>query len=153
MTLLNPHTAAPVFLEEPEDQQTLSGDTAVFNCSAHADPSHSLRWEGDNGMVIAEYLSPDGDNSSVQAFARLATERGVSVTYNNSKYHLAGQDSEFYGQLMVFDTDLSDAHNFTCIVGNVHGSLSVTVRLTVQGMCALYTDCTCVCSLMYMYII
>ena len=106
----------------------------MFNCSAYADPSHSVQWEGVDGMVIAEYLSPDGDNGSVQAFARLTAKRGVSVTYNNSKYHLAGQDSEFYGQLMVFDTDLSDAHNYTCTVGNVHGELSVTVRLTVQGM-------------------
>ena len=128
--------AAPVFLEEPISQQRLSGDTAVFNCSAHADPTHSLRWERQDGTVIAEYLSPDDDDSSVEAFAKLAnisTERGVNVTKNISKYHLAGADSDLFGQLMIFDTGLADAANYTCIVANVHGSLEVTVLLTVQG--------------------
>ena len=116
-------------------EQTLRGGIAVFNCSAHADPTHSLRWERE-GIPITEFLSPDDDDSSVEAFAKLAnvsTERGVSVVKNSSKYHLAGMDSDLYGQLMIFDTEINDTQNYTCIIANGHGNLSVTVPLTVQG--------------------
>ena len=107
--------APPVFLEEPVAQQTLNGSTPVFNCSAHADPTHSLRWERE-GEVIAEFLSPNDSNNSVEAFARLTTELqvGVNVTINNNKYHLAGM-GPYYGQLTIFDTVLSDTRNYTCI--------------------------------------
>ena len=123
--------AAPEFIQQPVDLQRLQGETAVLNCSATSEPVHSVRWtRGDT--VIAQYLSPDDQESSVLAFNRLNnTQRNVSVT-TVSNIRLADL-GEFYGQLTIVDTSLADGQNYTCTVSNVHGSLSATASLTVQG--------------------
>ena len=125
--------AAPVFLQAPTNSSQLQGKTAVFNCSAVAEPLHSIRWEI-NGKPIAQYLSPDDREDSVLNFAKLnSTETGVNVTINDTKYLLMGE-GPLYGQLTILNTDLNDALRYTCIVANVHGNLSATASLTVQGM-------------------
>ena len=113
--------------------ERLQGETAVFTCSAMAEPIHSVRWERE-GMVIAQFLSPDDHDSSVETFARLnSTQRNVSVINPAiSNIQLAGLGAS-YGQLTIFNTSLVDAQNYTCTVHNVHGKRSATVILTLQG--------------------
>ena len=49
--------------------------------------------------------------------------------------------------MTIYNTDLSDARNYTCIVSNVHGTISAHATLSVQGKsiiisifyCLLYT--------------
>lgn len=145
-------TAAPEFIQIPVDLQRLQGETAVFVCNATADPIHSVRWER-GGSVIAQFLSPNDRESSVLAFARLNnTQRNVSVT-TSSNIQLAGL-GESYGQLTITNTSLVDGQNYTCIVSNIHGTLSATASLTVQGQYCMfmytlhishsYSDCTSV---------
>lgn len=125
-------TAAPEFVQRPMDLQRLQGETAVFNCSATAEPIHSVRWER-GGVTIAQFLSPDDQESSVMAFDRLnVTQRNISRT-TVSNIQLAGL-GDSYGQLTINNTNLVDGQNYTCIVSNVHGTLSATASLTVQGM-------------------
>ena len=135
--------AAPEFIVRPMNLEVLQGETAVFTCSAMAEPIHSVRWERE-GMVIAQFLSPDDRDSSVEAFARLnSTQRNVSVINPAiSNIQLAGLGAS-YGQLTIFNTSLVDARNYTCTVHNVHGEQSATVTLTVQGQSTpkIYLKC------------
>ena len=126
-------SAAPIFLQLPQASSRLQGETAVFNCSAVADPVHSIRWEKE-GVTIAQYLSPQDKEYSISRFSRLfnSTERGVNLTLDDNKYRLKGE-GPLYGQLIILNVNLSDARNYTCVVGNVHGQLSASVSLTVQG--------------------
>ena len=104
----------------------------MLNCSASSEPVHSIRWMR-GGIVIAQYLSPNDQESSVLAFDRLnSTLRNVSVTTVDN-IQLAGL-GEFYGQLTIVNTSLSDGQNYTCTVSNVHGTLTATASLTVQGL-------------------
>ena len=105
----------------------------MFNCSATSEPIHSVRWER-GGITIAQFLSPDDQESSVMAFDRLnVSQRNTSMTTVNN-IQLAGL-GESYGQLTIINTNLVDGQNYTCIVSNVHGTLSATASLTVQGTC------------------
>ena len=63
-----------------------------------------------------------------------AVIKGVNATINGSKYILNGDEtSPLYGQLIIYNTVLSDATNYTCIIANVHGTIASTASLTVQG--------------------
>ena len=106
----------------------------MFNCSAMAEPIHSVRWER-GGSVIAQFLSPDDSMNNVAAFARLnSTERNVSVINPAIKnIELAGL-GDSYGRLTISNTSLVDAGNYSCTVSNVHGTLTATATLTVQGV-------------------
>lgn len=126
-------SAAPIFLQLPQASSRLQGETAVFNCSAVADPVHSIWWEKE-GVIIAQYLSPQDKEYNISRFSILfiSTERGVNLTLDDNKYRLKGE-GPLYGQLIILNVNLSDARNYTCVVGNVHGQLSASVSLTVQG--------------------
>ena len=117
----------------PQASSRLQGETAVFNCSAVADPVHSIWWEKE-GETIAQYLSPQDKEYNISQFSRLfnSTETGVNLTQDVSKYRLKGE-GPLYGQLIILNVNLNDARNYTCVVGNVHGQLSASASLTVQG--------------------
>ena len=121
----------------PENLNVLSGRPAVFACNATSEPLYSIRWERE-GLVIAQYLSPQDVPDSVNAFARLnSTETGVATVIDDSKYLLEGEGS-LYGQLMVLDTVLDDAREYTCYISNVHGNISTSATLLVQGLLKHY---------------
>lgn len=109
------------------------GETARFDCNAMAEPIQSVRWERE-GVVIAQFLSPDDRERSVEAFCRLQCtqlQRNVSVTIED-RIQLAGLGAS-YGQLTIVNTNSSDARGYTCYVGNVYETLSAGATLTVQG--------------------
>ena len=125
--------AAPVFIEVPTDASTLSGQPVIFQCNASSDPLYSIRWERD-GSPIAEFLSPYDRSDSVFKFARINSSIiGVPVVTDSDKYRLEGE-GPFFGQLTVMNVVLDDARTYTCHVSNVHGSLSASATLLVQGM-------------------
>ena len=85
-------------------------------------------------MTIAQFLSTQDRESNIVSFTGLnTTERGKSISTNDSKYSLKGENSTLYGQLTIFNTDLNDAGNYTCVVSNVHGTIMAIASLTVQG--------------------
>ena len=105
----------------------------MFVCSATSEPMHSVRWERE-GVVIAQFLSPDDRTSTIEKFCRLncdQLQRNTSVTIDN-KIVLAGVGNA-YGQLTIREANRTDAREYTCIIANTHGSLSASARLTVQG--------------------
>ncbi len=120
-----------MFVQVPVDQDRLQEETAIFQCSAVSDPSYSIRWEK-GSETIAEYLSPEDRLESVLAFATLSNTTGQNITKDGSKYRLAGNGSNF-GQLTIFNSMLTDEDVYTCTVSNVHGALSASATLTVQG--------------------
>ena len=127
------HSAAPEFLQKPVDINVRQGETAVFVCSAMAEPVHSVRWERE-GEVIAQFLSPNDRKRSVEAFCRLncdPLQRNVSVTTDN-RIQLAGL-GDSYGQLTINNANRSDARRYTCYVSNVYETLTAKAFLTVQG--------------------
>ena len=105
----------------------------MFDCNAMAEPIQSVRWERE-GVVIAQFLSPDDREQSVEAFCRLQCaqlQRNVSVIIDD-RIQLAGL-GDTLGQLTIFNTSSSDARGYTCFVGNVYETLSARATLTVQG--------------------
>ena len=132
--------AGPVFTERPVDSSRLQGENGIFNCSAISEPVYSIRWEIE-GATIAQYISTEARDSTVDRFNRLipnsngtAAIKGVNITTNSSKYTIDGNEtSSTYGQLMIYNTILNDATNYTCIITNVHGNISTSASLTVQG--------------------
>ena len=68
-----------------------------------------------------------------------AVIKGVNATINGSKYVLNGDEtSQLYGQLIIYNTVLNDATNYTCTISNVHGTIASTASLTVQGKNLLF---------------
>lgn len=124
--------APPKLLVEPLSFNARHGDTAVFQCHAEAEPIQSIRWERE-GEVIAQYLSPDDSDASVQNFSMLnSTERNVSFSIS-SQISITGL-GHLYGQLKINNVSLVDAGTYVCTVSNVHGSVeSNPVELTVQS--------------------
>ena len=126
--------AAPEFLEKPSDTNVRQGETAVFACSATAEPVHSVRWERE-GVVIAQFLSPDDQRSTIEIFCKLncdQLQRNTSVTVED-KIELAGLGDN-YGRLTITNANRTDAREYTCFITNVHGNLTASARLTVQGL-------------------
>ncbi len=114
----------------------LSGSTAEFTCNAISEPLHSIRWLRDD-TIIAQYLSPQDRPENVKEFARLNnTVTGISTVIDNTKYQLAGEGL-LYGQLTVMDTVLDDGRMYTCIANNIHGNISASASLLVQGIMAV----------------
>ena len=129
-----------MFVVRPTNQRTLRGQPAVFNCSGISEPGYSIRWEkieNDRNLTIAQYLSLDDTDESVMRFStnglNSTTDRGVAVTLNDAKYQLERNGS----QLTINDTGLNDSSDYTCIIGNVHGTIEASASLTVQGNATL----------------
>ena len=137
-------SAPPVFVQKPQDISVLSGSSATYTCNATSEPLHSIRWQREES-VIAQYLSPHDRLESVDEFARLnSTVTGVPIVIDDTKYQLAGEGL-LYGQLTVMNTVLDDGRLYTCIASNVHGNVSASASLLVQG---IYTTSVCVlCSI------
>jgi hypothetical protein len=124
--------APPVFTQKPRDASRLRGETATFNCSAIAEPVHSIRWERE-GETIAESLSTQDGQEFIDSFTRLnTTERGQNTTIDKAKYMLEGEGSPLYGQLTIFNTNLNDVGDYTCILANTHGTIMASANLSVQ---------------------
>ena len=129
------HVAAPEFLERPSPTNVRQGETAVFACSATAEPVHSVRWERE-GVVIAQFLSPDDQRSTIENFCKLncdRLQRNTSVTVED-KIKLAGFGDSNFGQLTITNANRTDAREYTCFITNIHGNLTASARLTVQGL-------------------
>ena len=121
-----------MFDQAPENVRVLSGESATFLCNATSEPVHSIRWERE-GVIIAEYLSPQDSQESIENFSRLNVTRiGEPTVISDTKYELMGE-GPLYGSLTVLDTVLDDAREYTCFVGNVHGTISASATLLVQG--------------------
>ena len=132
-----------MFVVRPTDQRTLRGEEAVFSCSGISEPAYSIRWEkreDNQNRTIAQYLSPEDTDDSVMRFnvngLNSTGDRGENVTLDDMKYQLEGNGSLF-GQLTIFDTGLNDSSDYTCIIGNVHGTIEASASLTVQGNAVL----------------
>ena len=144
LSLLYPSPAAPVFTVRPVDSSRLQGEAAIFNCSATSEPVHSIHWERE-GVTIAYYVSNEARGYTVERFndsihSNTSTNmlpaviKGVNATINGSKYVLNGDEtSQLYGQLIIYNTVLNDATNYTCTISNVHGTIASTASLSVQG--------------------
>ena len=90
----------------PQNETRLEGDAAVFNCSAEAEPLHTVQW-----------LFQD------------------SVIYDGPKYTTNLDSTGRTGRLIVGNVNQNDTGKYTCVVNNTHGNASASANLNVQGLC------------------
>ena len=101
----------------PLNEERLERDTAVFNCSASAEPLHSVQWFFDEMLL----------------------------TTNDTKYTIdVNSSSPYYGRLMVHNVNQNDTGQYTCEVSNVHGNATASANLQVQGVCNESVTTSCI---------
>lgn len=95
-------TAPSDITAAPEDTEVVAGGTAVFTCTAEADPIHTISWQF-NGQPISSdghyTISTSGDNST--------------------------------STLTVGNVQVADEGNYTCAATNDHHTDTATAQLTV----------------------
>ncbi len=96
-------TASPTIHQVPSDVNKLEGRSVTFSCNVTGEPQPSLQWE-----------------------------LGAIVLENNTRLFEISETS-VNGTLTVHDVGLMDAGIYSCIATNVHGTISASATLQVQG--------------------
>ena len=97
----------------PHNTSQLEGNNVTFTCNATAEPIHTVEWSFNN------FTLPYDD----------VTKYLIDVS----------SDDASYGALTVFDVQLNDTGQYTCLVNNTHGNDTASAYLTVQGKPSLFT--------------
>ena len=97
--------AAPVILIGPSNVSQLERYNISFQCSAVAEPIHTVEWFFD----------------------------GISLSDGGDKYTVVPVSSLSYGTLTIHNLEVNDTGKYTCLVNNTHGSVSASAYLSVQG--------------------
>ena len=105
----------PLIISPPVDDFVITGDIAVFICTALAFPIHYVEWT---------FINSDGESTVI-----INTIEG-----NKTKYRIDNTMSPTFGQLIVVDVQYSDRGEYVCRAINEVDMERAQATLTVHGM-------------------
>ena len=105
----------PLIISPPVDDVVITGDIAVFICTALAFPMHYVEWT---------FINSDGESTVI-----INTIEG-----NNTKYRIDNTMSPTFGQLIIVDVQYSDRGEYVCRAINEVDTARAEATLTVHGM-------------------
>ena len=108
----------PQIVGGPRDQYVVNdGSSAVFECTAIADPEHTIEWAfiDANGVRTDRIVSTDGE------------------TRTDRYYINSNRTDGNFGELTVSSVEFGDRGTYFCVAQNSIGSESAQANLTVHG--------------------